>query len=128
MKRLAIIVAVFLLISPLASADQTLLLAYSNCYNIVGGGATITARWGPNANNCQWPNNGQLAANTQSPPYVCTSQRCMNNCTFPPGCVNCNQRICAAASITVDNACSQPTSLLFTTFVYGGGGGGGGGH
>jgi len=118
MRRLGTIVALYLIISPLASADQALSLTYSICNNIVG--TLLSARWGPNANQCQWPTNGGMVSNSQNSPFKCISQACVNNCTA--SCQNCDQKICAAATITVDNSCTQLTSPLWITTVYTGGG------
>ena len=114
-----------ILLSVSAIADQTLLLRQSVCNNIQG--ALLSAGWGPNSNSCQWPNSGGMASNSQSAPWSCLSERCMNNCGG--SCQACDSKICAASSITTNSTCTQTTSLLWIVSTYTGGGGGGcGGH
>lgn len=122
MKRVVTIGVVFLLICPLAIGDQAVPLASSVCNNIQG--ALLSARWGPNVNNCQWPNNGGTVSYPRGAPFQCIGQACMNDCQGR--CQDCNSKVCAATTITVDNSCSHVTSLLWITSYYSGGGGGGG--
>jgi len=117
MRRVAKTAAFLLLISlliPFANGDQSLPLTSSSC-QALSGGAELDGVWGPNVNKCQFP-----GINIQPAPYHCLNQSSMNNCTSSRQ--NCNIKISVAANITMDNACSQPTSSLWITTFYTGGG------
>jgi hypothetical protein len=121
MRRAATMVALFLLISPMAFGDQALSLSASVCNTILG--ALLSARWGPNSNQCRYPYNGGMKSNSQAQPYQCINQTCMNNCQG--SCGYCDSRICVAVTITMDSNCVNPTSPLWITYNYQGGGGNG---
>jgi hypothetical protein len=119
MRRVATISALLLLISilvPFASGDQSLPLTYSVCHDYGSSGAELDGVWGPNVNKCQFS-----GVNVKAAPYHCLSQSSMNDCVTR--CQNCNARISVAGSITMNNACSQPTSTLWIVTFYSGGGG-----
>jgi len=119
MRPLAAICALLLvaiLIIPSAVGDQALLLSNSNCYNLVPAGAQLTAVWGPNVNNCYKTANIGFPFEAGLPSFRCISQACMNN-----GTRDCDVKICAAPSITMDNACTVPSQLWIYTYYTGGG-------
>jgi hypothetical protein len=108
MRRLAAICVLLLLAHlavPSAIADQTLLLTASICRNSgkpPSSFVTVFADWGPNANNCR-----TSAQYGDYFPYRCTSESCISNGSIPGSCDN---KVCAAPSITMDNACTISTS------------------
>jgi hypothetical protein len=104
----ALLLLIILVIPP-AVADQTLLLTYSTCHPL-STSAEVDATWGPNVNNCR-----KAAVNIVSG-FHCLNQSCMNNCNGK--CQSCNQKVCAASSITMDNACVGATSPLWITTFY----------
>jgi hypothetical protein len=89
--RLAVTLSLLLVLPGLlARADQTLSLSFSDCQGAPPQFPILFAQWGPNINNCKWPQNAAATNQAPSSGYRCIDQRCMNNCGG--SCQFCNQK------------------------------------